>query len=60
MPGVLEAISRVLPLTYGVDALQRLAVGASFSDVRGDLIVIIGFVALAVVVGAATLRRRTP
>lgn len=60
MPGVLEAISRVLPLTYGVDALQRLAVGATFVDVRSDVLVIIGFIALAVVVGATTLRRRTP
>jgi ABC-2 type transport system permease protein len=60
MPGILEAISRVLPLTYGVDALQRLAVGATFVDVRSDVLVIIGFIALAVVVGATTLRRRTP
>jgi ABC-2 type transport system permease protein len=60
MPGILETISRVLPLTYGVDALQRLAVGATFVDVRSDVLVIIGFIALAVVVGATTLRRRTP
>jgi ABC-2 type transport system permease protein len=60
MPGVLEAVSRVLPLTYGIDALQRLAVGATFADVRGDVLVIAGFIALAVVVGATTLRRRTP
>ena len=60
MPTVLEAISRVLPLTYGIDALQRLEVGATFTDVRGDVLVIIGFIALAVVVGATTLRRRTP
>ena len=60
MPAVLEAISRVLPLTYGIDALQRLEVGATFTDVRGDVLVIIGFIALAVVVGATTLRRRTP
>ncbi|MGV8976831.1 MAG: ABC transporter permease [Cellulomonas sp.] len=60
MPGALEAISRVLPLTYGIDALQQLAKGAVLTDVRGDVLVIIGFIALAVVVGAATLRRRTP
>jgi ABC-2 type transport system permease protein len=60
MPGILESISRVLPLTYGVDALQRLAVGATFVDVRSDVLVILGFIALAVVVGATTLRRRTP
>jgi hypothetical protein len=29
-------------------------------DVRSDVLVIIGFIALAVVVGATTLRRRTP
>ncbi len=60
MPSVLEAISRVLPLTYGIDALQRLEAGATFTDVRGDVLVIVGFIALAVVVGSTTLRRRTP
>lgn len=60
MPTALEAVSRVLPLTYGIDALQRLAVGATLTDVRGDVLVIVGFIALAVVVGATTLRRRTP
>lgn len=60
MPAALEAISRMLPLTYGIDALQRLEVGATFADVRGDVLVIVGFIALAVVVGSTTLRRRTP
>ncbi|PVU82502.1 antibiotic ABC transporter permease [Cellulomonas sp. WB94] len=60
MPSVLEAISRVLPLTYGIDALQRLEVGATFTDVRDDVLVIVGFITLAVVVGSTTLRRRTP
>lgn len=60
MPDVLEAVSRVLPLTYGVDALQVLAAGGGFVDVRGDVLVIVGFVLAAVLVGATTLRRRTP
>ncbi|WP_066582248.1 ABC transporter permease [Cellulomonas timonensis] len=60
MPAVLEAVSRVLPLTYGVDALQRLAAGEGFADVRGDVLVIAGFIVAAVVVGATTLHRRTP
>lgn len=60
MPAVLEAISRVLPLTYVVDALQQLALGATFADVVGDVLVIVGFILVAVVVGATTLRRRTP
>jgi len=60
MPAVLEAVSRVLPLTYGVDALQRLAAGEGFADVRGDVLVIAGFIVSAVLVGATTLRRQTP
>ncbi len=60
MPAVLEAVSRVLPLTYGVDALQRLAAGEGFADVRGDVLVIAGFIVGAVLVGATTLRRQTP
>jgi ABC-2 type transport system permease protein len=60
MPGVLEAISRVLPLTYGMEALQDLAAGAGFADVRGAVGVVAGFIVLALVLGATTLRRRTP
>lgn len=60
MPAVLEAISRVLPLTYGMEALQDLAAGAGFADVRGAVGVVAGFIVLALVLGATTLRRRTP
>lgn len=60
MPAALEAVSRVLPLTYGVDALQVLAAGGGLEDVRGDVLVITGFILAAVLVGATTLRRRTP
>jgi ABC-2 type transport system permease protein len=60
MAGWLEAISAVLPLTYAYDALARLAssdpVGARFWV---DLAVILGFTALSLTLGAATLRRRT-
>lgn len=60
MPALLEAVSRVLPLTYGVSALQELAAGGVFADVRSDVLVIAGFILAAVLVGATTLRRRTP
>ncbi|GMA22862.1 transport permease protein [Luteimicrobium album] len=59
MPTVLEWISRAFPLTYGVDAMQRLAAGKSLGDVAGDVTVIVAFLAGAVVVGGLTLRRRT-
>lgn len=59
MPDALEAISRVMPLTYGLDALQRLAAGGGFADVRGDVLVMVLFIVGALVLGATTLRRRT-
>ncbi|MNH33328.1 hypothetical protein D3C79_938310 [compost metagenome] len=59
MPALLEAISRVLPLTYGVSALQDVAAGGGFADVRGAVAVIVGFILGAIVLGTLTLRRRT-
>jgi ABC-2 type transport system permease protein len=60
MSPALEAISAVLPLSYAVDAMQRLTTEA---DVSGrlvmDIAVIVLSIALALTLGAATLRRRT-
>ena len=60
MASWLEAISTVLPLSYAVDAMQRVTVESGFSGalVR-DLVVIVGCTVLALLLGAATLRRRT-
>ncbi|WP_149204019.1 ABC transporter permease [Actinotalea subterranea] len=60
MPAALEAVSRVLPLTYGMEALQDLAAGAGFAEVRGAIGVVVLFIVGALVLGATTLRRRTP
>jgi ABC-2 type transport system permease protein len=57
----LQWVSAVLPLTYAFDALDRAAhepvLGPSF---WADVAVVIGAMALALGLGAATLRRRTP
>jgi len=60
MPAVLEAISVVMPLTYGVDAMQTLATDPDVAAIWGDIGVIGSSIVVAVVVGATTLRRRTP
>jgi ABC-2 type transport system permease protein len=60
MPGVLEAISNVLPLSYAVDAMQTLTRTSEVADVWGDLAVVLAFVLGGLALGAATLRRRTP
>jgi ABC-2 type transport system permease protein len=57
----LQWISALMPFTYAYDALARAAstaaLGARFWF---DVVVVIGVTLLALVLGAATLRRRTP
>lgn len=60
MPTVLEWLSRVFPLTYAIEAMQDLAAGGGWADVRGAVGVIVLFTAGALVLAATTLRRRTP
>jgi ABC-2 type transport system permease protein len=65
MPGVLEAVSDVLPLSYAVDAMSVVsattssAFGGVDAGVWWDLLVVVGFALAALALGAATLRRRT-
>lgn len=60
MQDVLEAISNVLPLSYAVDAIAEVA---THSDLTAQAIrdfgVLAAFIVGALVLGAATLRRRT-
>ena len=57
----LELLAYALPLTYAYDALQRVALDASYDwRLALDVAVLVGSTALALVLGAATLRRRTP
>lgn len=46
LPGWLQAVSSVVPLTHGIDAARRLAAGASFATVGGLVATeaLIGFV----------------
>lgn len=57
---VLGPISDVLPLSYAVDALQRVSREVEISaDTWANLATVWGFVIGGLVVGALTLRRRT-
>ncbi|WP_327009202.1 ABC transporter permease [Dactylosporangium sp. NBC_01737] len=61
MAGWLQAISDVLPMSYAVQALTELGAHAEPTGVMWrDLGVIVGCVIVALLLGAATLRRRTP
>lgn len=60
LPQALEWLSDVLPLSYAVDAMQTLTRTAETAEVWQDLAVVAGFAVAGLVLGAATLRRRTP
>jgi len=61
MDAVLEAVSNVLPLSYAVDAMREVTVSSAVSPaIVADALVVAGSGLLALVLGAATLRRRTP
>lgn len=61
MAPVLRWVSDALPLSYAVEAMNRLTTetGVSALTVR-DLLILAGCAVLALALGAATLRRRTP
>jgi ABC-2 type transport system permease protein len=60
MGAVLEAISWALPLSYAVDAMERITVETGVSTrALVDLAVVVVAIGLSVALGAATLRRRT-
>jgi ABC-2 type transport system permease protein len=61
MAGWLEALSNVMPLSYAVEALQQVG---RYSDPTGtmwrDVLIVLAVVVVALALGGATLRRRTP
>lgn len=61
LPTVLEWVSYVTPLSYAVDATTQVATYADWNaDLTWDLLALVGFVVGALLLGSATLRRRTP
>ncbi len=61
MAGWLQGISDVLPLTYAVEALVQVGrFTAATGTMWRDVVVVAGAAVVALVLAAATLRRRTP
>jgi ABC-2 type transport system permease protein len=57
----LRVVSDALPLTYSYDALAKIAGGGPYGGrLAADVAVTVGSVVVALGLGAATLRRRTP
>jgi ABC-2 type transport system permease protein len=59
MARVLELVSDVLPMTYAYDALARAAADDLGGRLALDAGLIAGFIVVALLLGATTLRRRT-
>jgi ABC-2 type transport system permease protein len=60
MSAVLRGLSDVLPMSYAVEAMQQLTLGAGWSGtVVRDVAVILAFTLCALLGGAMTLRRRS-
>jgi ABC transporter DrrB family efflux protein len=59
MAAVLRAVSDLLPLSYAVDAMSRVTARGADARVWLDLGVVAACAALALALGAATLRRRS-
>lgn len=61
MPDVLHAISDWLPLSHAIDALNAVARDSEDAGYIGGKLLIVGaFIVGSIVLGAITLRRRTP
>jgi ABC-2 type transport system permease protein len=61
MAGWLQALSAVMPFTYAYDALAAASSNARLGPrFWADVLVVVGATMVALALGAATLRRRTP
>lgn len=60
MIGLLAGLSDVMPLSYAVDSIKLVtASGQVTAELIRDMGIVVGAILLALVLGAATLRRRT-
>ena len=60
LPDLLRFLAHCLPLTYAVEAMQRIASEAATSAIiYRDIGIVAGFAVCAVVLGAITLKRQT-
>ena len=61
MTPVLEWLSNVMPISYAVDALESVTRSNELDGVFvRNLVIVAGSGVLALILGSATLRRRTP
>ncbi|MFC1926186.1 ABC transporter permease [Chloroflexota bacterium] len=58
MPGYLQGLAKALPLTFAVDGMNGIMLqGKTLIDVGWDLLILAGFAAVTVLLGALAIRR---
>ncbi len=58
LPGYFEALSRLLPLTYAVEALRKIMIeGQGLGDVLPELAILAGFAVALLALASTTVRR---
>jgi ABC-2 type transport system permease protein len=58
MPGWLQGVARLMPLTYAIDALTDIMIrGRTLASNWVPLLVLVGFAAVVAVLAATTVRR---
>lgn len=61
MPGFLSGLSDVLPLSYAVDAMKEVTTHPDITSTGiWSMVIVLGFIILALALAALTLSRRTP
>lgn len=60
LPDVLKAISDWLPLSHAIQALNDLTNNTSTADIQNEIWILWACVAVAVLIGSLTLKKRTP
>ncbi len=58
MPGFMQVISRILPLTYAVEALRKVIIlGAGISSLGKELTILITFGAITLAIAVPVFKR---
>ena len=60
LPGPLETLGDWLPLSHAIDALVSISAGSEDSATFSSFAMVCSWIVFALVIGALTLRRRTP
>jgi len=58
MPAVMQTISHLIPLTYGIEALRKVIIlGGGISSVSNDLLILTGFGAVTLAIAVPTFKK---